>query len=618
MRNGLKVVAAIVIVVVSLAATRRGGRTAREQRAPSTAVLAVYDSGLARLDRAISELDAALATGELTPARAAFRRARSAYKEVEPFVEYYGAFAMRELNGVPMDKAEDEDPETPLPPVGLQMVEAALFPDGVAVEIRGARRYTPHMRAAIATLRRVGADTMPGDAYLFDAMRQEIARVSTLGIASFDATLSGDAIRESADALVGVREALAPYRRSEGDVSVPCAALDSAFAQTIGYLRTHPDPARIDRIEFLSRYAVPMAHRLGSVQRALRIGAPSKARAWSGRAASIYDTDAFDRSFFASTDAPAPSPGLVLLGRDLFFDPILSPSRSRSCASCHQPAKAFTDGRARAELLPGHGRRAAARNTPTLLNAALQPTLFADGRVRTLEDQATDVIGSASEMGGSLERAATALGAHQSYPSRFAAVFPAASGGKGARPLTARTIRLALAAYARSLVALDARFDRAVRGDSRAMSTEERRGFDLFMGKAGCGTCHFAPLFNGATPPTLVESEPEVIGVPSRAVARHARIDPDSGRYNIRRIDQHLHAFKTPTLRNVALTAPYMHNGVFRTLEQVLDFYDVGGGQAIGAALPHQTLPADSLHLDRAEKRAIIAFLRTLTDTVPH
>ena len=85
----------------------------------------------------------------------------------------------------------------------------------------------------------------------------------------------------------------------------------------------------------------------------------------------------------------------------------------------------------------------------------------------------------------------------------------------------------------------------------------------------------------------------------------------------MRRIDQHLHAFRTPTLRNVALTAPYMHNGVFRTLEQVVDFYDVGGGQGIGAGLLHQTLPGDSLHLARAEKRAIIAFMRALTDTMP-
>ena len=112
----------------------------------------------------------------------------------------------------------------------------------------------------------------------------------------------------------------------------------------------------------------------------------------------------------------------------------------------------------------------------------------------------------------------------------------------------------------------------------------------------------------------LLEAEPEVIGVPGRAVSLHAAVDPDSGRFNVRRIDQHLHAFKTPTLRNVELTAPYMHNGVFETLEQVVDFYDEGGGR-LGLDLAHQTLSADSVHLSREEPGALVAFMKSLTDT---
>jgi cytochrome c peroxidase len=310
-------------------------------------------------------------------------------------------------------------------------------------------------------------------------------------------------------------------------------------------------------------------------------------------------------------DAPRPDAALVALGRELYLDPALSQSGTRACATCHLPERAFTDGRARALLLEGHGGRGGARNTPTLVNAALQPTLFADGRVRTLEDQTADVLGSPGEMGGSLHGTAEALRRRPRYAERFARVL----GGSRDGALTPAALRNALAAYVRSLTALDSRFDRAARGDSGALTPAERRGFTLFMGKARCGTCHFAPLFNGATPPALWEAEPEVIGVPARAVARGARVDPDSGRYNVRRIDQHLHAFKTPTLRNVALTAPYMHNGVFPTLEAVVDFYDAGGGAGIGARLGHQTLPPDSLRLTRGEKRALVAFLGALTDT---
>ena len=116
-------------------------------------------------------------------------------------------------------------------------------------------------------------------------------------------------------------------------------------------------------------------------------------------------------------------------------------------------------------------------------------------------------------------------------------------------------------------------------------------------------------------PPTLRESEPEVISVPRSRESRGV-VDPDSGRFKVRRIDQHLHAFKTPTLRNVELTGPYMHNGVFRTLEEVIDFYDAGDGHVIGIFRPHQTLPADSLHLTAASRRRPLAFLELLTHTV--
>jgi cytochrome c peroxidase len=146
------------------------------------------------------------------------------------------------------------------------------------------------------------------------------------------------------------------------------------------------------------------------------------------------------------------------------------------------------------------------------------------------------------------------------------------------------------------------------------LAAEERRGFNLFMGKARCGTCHFAPLFNGTVPPGFTESEVEVIGVPARA-SRHAPLDPDRGAGASDRAPLHDFAFKTPTVRNVAVTAPYMHNGVFRTLAEVVEFYDAGGGAGLGLRVPNQTLSADSLHLTLREKRDLVAFMRALTDT---
>jgi cytochrome c peroxidase len=135
------------------------------------------------------------------------------------------------------------------------------------------------------------------------------------------------------------------------------------------------------------------------------------------------------------------------------------------------------------------------------------------------------------------------------------------------------------------------------------------------MGKGGCGTCHFAPLFSGNTPPLYMGSDVEVIGTPA-SPRTPAMLDPDSGRAHVDGLPAHLRAFKTPSLRNVALTAPYMHNGTFRTLGEVLVFYDGGGGLGAGAHIANQTLSADSLHLSATERREIIAFLGALSDTV--
>ena len=127
--------------------------------------------------------------------------------------------------------------------------------------------------------------------------------------------------------------------------------------------------------------------------------------------------------------------------------------------------------------------------------------------------------------------------------------------------------------------------------------------------------CHFAPLFGGTLPLTYLESEPEVIGVPATRAKHGTSVDPDPGVFAIDRAPIHRHAFKTPSVRNAALTAPYMHNGVFRTLAQVVDFYDSGGGNGIGLRLANQTLSPEALHLTDPEKRDLVAFLGALTDT---
>jgi cytochrome c peroxidase len=151
-----------------------------------------------------------------------------------------------------------------------------------------------------------------------------------------------------------------------------------------------------------------------------------------------------------------------------------------------------------------------------------------------------------------------------------------------------------------------------MRGEESTFTDEEKLGFNLFMGKALCATCHFVPLTNGTVPPFFTETEKEVIGVPE--TAKNKKIDDDLGFYWKFEEELHRGMFKTPTIRNADLTGPYMHNGVYNTLEEVMEFYNLGGGGGIGFDLPHQTLPFDELNLTDEEVNAIIAYVKTLSD----
>jgi len=183
-------------------------------------------------------------------------------------------------------------------------------------------------------------------------------------------------------------------------------------------------------------------------------------------------------------------------------------------------------------------------------------------------------------------------------------------------PLSEENITNAIASYVRSLISLNSRFDKYMNGNKAALNEEEKKGFNVFMGKARCATCHFVPFFNSVAPPYFSEAESEVLGVPATADTLHATLDADEGKYNLYPISILKHAFKTPTLRNIDLTAPYMHNGVYKTLEDVIDFYDKGGGSGLGIAPANQTLPANHLQLSHEEKKQLIAFLHSLTDTI--
>ncbi len=570
-----------------------------------------YVARLDSLDLALAAIEALPPHPDSAAAQGAFRRVRVAYKRVEYLLEFEAPDFAAAVNSPSVPIVDEDDFSRVIEPHGLQVLEAALYPRPVEDFAEVARRELPGLRRVIqvardnSTYRARRSWPMP-----FRAARMGLARVTTLGIAGFDATLSGDGIRESAAALEGIREGLEAYQPAMMQCDpAGWEALRRTLDVAVTVLEASPDFEGFDRFGFIVHFASPIAEALARLHGSLRIPEPEDRHPWSPGATNIYAAGAIDPLWFAPDYAPEPTPELVDAGRRLFFDTRLSSHGRRSCATCHQPALAFADGRRVASLDPGPGP---VRNTPSLLNAGFQRAQFADQRSPFLEFQFEEVMGSPREMAQTPSAAAHRL----KDDATLAAQLAVGLGTSVDSAVTGRTLSLAVAAYVRSLVALDSRFDRALRGDTAAITTSERRGFNLFMGKAACGTCHFAPLFGGTLPPTYLQPEPEVIGVPAaRPAIPGAAVDDDPGMVALTRAPLHRHAFKTSTVRNVELTAPYMHNGVFETLEEVVDFYNDGGGNGLGMRLPNQTLSAEPLDLSDREKQDLVAFMRALTDS---
>jgi cytochrome c peroxidase len=582
-----------------------------------TPARAVFERRLDTLAEILDTLARVAASGPEHRLLPLFKKARFAYKRVEGLVRYFAPEIAGGLDG-PLPEADEDAPPRPLgSPAGFQIVEAELFPATHDSTRRRAQARITGMAKAVRQLRSLTTYLGVGDAEALDAARLELARASTIDLAGVDLENSSNAVVEGATALDGMRVVLheqAGGMENDAPRVVLWMRVDSTLRGAVAYLLAHPEFEHLDRLTFIAGYARPAAQAVALARASVGGARPALRLLWRPEAATVFDSGAFDAQAYASDYAPRPTPPLVALGERLFNEPRLSGPGTRSCAFCHQRQRAFSDGRAAPQLIgpaSNAGPSAPVRRTPTLLNAALEPALFDDERAATLEEQVAIVLRSPTEMASSPEIAAARLRADTSYRSAFTQVF----GFAGDSTVSGLRLRIAVAAYVRTLVALNSRFDRAARGDTAMLTPAERHGFNLYMGKARCGICHFAPLFNGVAPTAFSASEPEIIGVPERPVLEHGTLDPDPGRGGVDHIDLHRFAFKVPTLRNIALLAPYMHNGAYATLDQVVSFYNAGGGLGIGSRIPTQTLAARPLHLTTGERADLVAFLRALTDT---
>jgi cytochrome c peroxidase len=272
------------------------------------------------------------------------------------------------------------------------------------------------------------------------------------------------------------------------------------------------------------------------------------------------------------------------LGRYLYFDRRLSADATVSCASCHDPQHGFTDG---AALSKGIRGQTGTRSAPTILNRAWSLAQFWDGRAATLEEQAMIPMESPFEMGNSRQAIVATLNAIPGYRKMFAQAF-------GSEAIDMDRVTMAIACFERTVVSGNSAYDRYKSGVQSALNGEQVRGMSVFFEKASCDRCHQGSNF------TLNAYANEGIGTD--------KPDPDVGRYDVTHDPRDWGAFKIPTLREIEHTAPYMHDGSLKTLEDVVEFYDKGG-------IPNKNLDSNirPLHLSDQQKVDLVAFLKGLS-----
>jgi cytochrome c peroxidase len=535
-------------------------------------------------------------------ARQSLKACRLCYKHIAFFLEYFYPGKAKLFNAAPRPEVQEPDLQYD-DPAGLQVMEAMLYssrPAGLQSElIRQARL----MLNAAVEVPGLFSQVNASDSQLLESFRLELIRIMTLYITGYDAPMMKTGIAEAAGALSALAEGISPYL----DGYLEKDSLRYYLSACRRYLQEHGDFDAFDRLFFITRYALPLQKQITrlTLEKGLMLNTVPALNAIDGNLFSAY---AFNKRAFPYPEDDA-NALLADLGKRLFSEKALSGDYSRSCASCHDPGRYFTDGLAQNRTLGG--KDLLPRNTPTLLYACYQYGQFWDGRASGLKAQISTVLNNSNEMNGRDDSLVSRLQRDSFYIKAFRKIWPVKDYYNG---ITMKHVLSAITAYVQTLTPFRSPFDQYIQGDWSALSAAQQRGFNLFMGKAACGTCHFAPLFNGLTPPLYDGTEYEILGTPLDDSLEKPYPDPDRGRYAVFPIRYYDGAFKTPTVRNAAVTAPYMHNGKFRTLDKVISFYDKGGGAGLGLHVPEQTLLSTALHLSEQEKKDLISFIGALTD----
>ncbi|MCH2035163.1 MAG: methylamine utilization protein [Tenacibaculum sp.] len=525
-----------------------------------------------------------------------YKEARKYFKMMEPILAYSDKNNYKSLNApnIIQVKGEESQDTRVINPIGFQVIEENLYEEEIdTVTLTRAINVTRDRLKLI----KENLSLKLKDYHIIWLLREQIVRIATTGITGFDSPVLSQSLLESKYSYSTLIEIV-----KMNENKFKSKELKDKFIQSISGAQKDLDHDfnTFNRFTFIKKHTDNQLKLLVEIQKDWNVKFPFE-MALSNTLSTLFSKDALNINYFS--DQLSDTTNLaqkVEFGKELFNDKSLSKDYSMACATCHVKELAFTDGKKTFD-------KNQTRNTPTVAYSAYQQAFFMDARAGSLEGQVVGVVKNHNEFNMSMDSVVNRVQQNGIYKNKLEELYN--------NKRIDYNIRHAIASYIRSLNPFNSKFDKNIRGEENTLTEEEQLGFNLFMGKAMCATCHFAPVFNGTVPPNYTDTELEFIGVPATTDTINAKLSSDLGRFELFKTPERKHFFKTPTVRNAGITAPYMHNGVYASLEEVMKFYNIGGAAGLGIENNYQTLPFDNLSLTTEEIEALIAFTKTLTDT---
>lgn len=526
---------------------------------------------------------------------------RVSFKSVDFLIAYLDPMLYdKKINESPLLKAEPKVAnKSTHEPVGFQVLDETLFSD--EIDFTKVTKLISTLEGDFEMLKKVIAVQPFYDAVVVHSIRQGLIRSFTLGVTGFDTPGSVNAISD----LKSFQEALITiasfYEGLDGLVNIQKSIEFSDYNSfnRYKYLVTVINPSLESLEKFRAENGIEKREEMITTSEFPVVSTTTN----------LFAENFFNKVAYLSLPTTPTDSLKIALGEKLFFDKSFSASGNLACSSCHNPDKAYTDQKQFS--LSGDGKSVLGRNSPSINYSVYGDKFFHDLRAHDLKNQIEHVVVSELEFNTTYENIVAKLKEDSSYVKEFNAAF-------GIHGIRKNTYNNAIKRYVATLPSHDSQFDKWVLSGSSNIDKSVENGFNLFMGKAQCGTCHFAPTFSGLVPPAYTENESEVLGVLENNDFENPVLDDDMGRSKSGVIKDMYeffdNSFKTPTIRNVSHSFPYMHNGSLATLEEVMAFYQNGGGAGMGIDLEHQTLPFDSLELSDQEVADIISFMNSLTD----